>query len=522
MSLANLRRRLTPMDAFFLYIETEEQPMNVGCIATFDGKIPFRSFVRHIESRLHLIPRYRQRVVPCPFNAGLPTWEFDPDFDIRNHIFSVKLDSPGSDDQLRELAEELFEGTLDRDKPLWETYLVSGLENGRTGMIAKIHHCMIDGIAGVDILTIILDTTPETRRERKRPYRPGPIPSATSRLYDALRDSAGDGLDHWSGFQRGLAAYMRGQEPGAACDSFGEFVATLKNLLSPIRRMPFNTPFLGRRKFACGEVSIPEARSIGASCGGTINDVILTILAGAVRRYLLAHGEPTRKRKLRVMVPVNLRREEERGEFGNRVTFLPVEVPMDVIDPLERFRRIHNTTAHLKAARVPEAIDLMFNMLQGWPAMVQSLSLATASSRSGQAMLGLFSQVPPLHLICTNIPGPQIPLYGLGRRLQTYHALLPVALEMGVSFGVISYDQRIFITVIGDGQAISDPGVLLTGFMDSYTELREAAAVSQPTVVKLSKSAGTRYAAREASLRGDGKARKKSVARKKRPPAKRS
>jgi len=510
------------MDAFFLYIETEEQPMNVGCIATFDGKIPFRRFVGHIESRLHLIPRYRQRVMPCPFNAGLPAWEFDPDFDIRNHLFFVKLDSPGTDDQLRALAEELFEGTLDRDKPLWELYLVSGLENGRTGMIAKIHHCMIDGIAGVEILKIILDPSPETRRVRKKPYHPKPIGSATSRLYETLRDSAADGLDHWTSFQRDLGAYLRGQDCGETSDSFGQFIAAIANLLSPIRRMPFNKSFSGRRGFACGEVPLPDARSIRSSCGGTVNDVILTVVAGAVRRYLLTHGEPTRKRKVRVMVPVNLRREEERGDFGNRITFLPVEVPMDIVDPLERFRRIHNLTAQLKAARVPEAIALMFNALQGWPAMVQSLSLATASSRSGQTMLGLFSQVPPLHLICTNIPGPPIPLYGLGQRLQTYHALLPVALEMGVSFGIITYDQRVFVSVIGDGQAISDPGVLLAGFMESFAELREAAARDQQTAAKRSKPARTRFAARENSPRRNGKPKKKPAARKQRRTVKRS
>ncbi len=519
MSQPHLRRRLTPMDAFFLYIEREEQPMSVGCVATFEGAIPFRAFVRHIESRLHRIPRYRQRVVPCPLNVGLPTWEADPDFDIRNHIFCVKLDAPGTDIQLRKLAEELFEGTLDRDKPLWEIYLVSGLEGGRTGMFTKVHHCMIDGIAGVELLMLILDASPETRRERKRPYRPKPIPSAASRLYDALWDNAADGVEHWTHFQRGLAAYLRGQDRAASCESLGEFLSTIGNLLSPIQRLPFNTPLSGRRRLAYGNVSLSEAQTIHRNQGCTINDVVLTALCGAVRRYLRAHDERMR-RTIRVMVPVNLRRKDERGDFGNRITFLPVEIPLNILDPLERLRRIHRITAQLKAARVPEAIDLMFNFLQGSPPMVQSVSLGTAASRGGQLLLGLASQVPPLHLICTNVPGPQIPLYALGRRLETYHALLPVALEMGVSFGIISYDQRLFVSVIGDGRAISDPALLLDGFMESFVELREAAEIDGHSTVRFTKRASRPVAARKAVARRYATSSRKPATRKRRSRAK--
>ncbi len=489
MAQADLIRRLSPMDAFFLFIEREEQPMNVACVAAFEGHIPFRRFVSHIESRLHLIPRYRQRVIPSPLNAGLPTWEFDPEFDIKNHIFPVKLKRPGSDEQFRRLVDTLFEGTLDRDKPLWEIHLVHGLNGKRTGMFAKVHHCMVDGIAGVELLTIIFDAWPNTKPVRKKPYRPRPIPSPSSLLHDALWDSAIDSLEHWSKFQHGLAEYMRGQEPAGAMSSLAEFALTMKDFLTPNRRLPFNKPFSGKRKTAYGTFSFTEARAIRAACGGTVNDVMLAILTGAVRRYLIKHDESLRKRYLRVLVPVNLRREKDRGTLGNRISFLPVEVPLDIQDPVERLRQVRLTTQHLKENRVIEAVSLMFDVLQGTPALVQSLSLSGAASRAGQSLLGLLWQVPPMHLICTNVPGPQIPLYGLGHKLEYYYALLPVALEMGISCGISSYDQRLYVSMIADQQAAPDGDELMDAFVESFRELREAAAVKERHFLEIPREA---------------------------------
>ncbi|MCH7999901.1 MAG: wax ester/triacylglycerol synthase family O-acyltransferase, partial [Chloroflexi bacterium] len=160
MTQANLSRRLSPQDATFLYIEQEDAPMNIGSVAVFQGEIPFEQFVKSLEEKLHLIPRYRQRVVSAPLNIAHPTWEFDPEFNIRKHVIPVRLDPPGNDDQLREMAAQLFQGMLSRDKALWEIYLVHGLEGGRSALVSKVHHCLVDGVSGIELLMVVLDVSP--------------------------------------------------------------------------------------------------------------------------------------------------------------------------------------------------------------------------------------------------------------------------------------------------------------------------------------------------------------------------
>jgi len=473
------------MDAFFLHIETEEQPMNVGCADIFEGKISFTRFVRTIESRLHLIPRYRQLVVPAPLNLGLPTWEFDPNFDIRNHIKHIKIAGPGTDQAFYELAGELFSGTLSRDKPLWEIYLVEGLAGKRTGLVAKVHHCMIDGIAGIGLLTVVLDAWPVPEKNRKKPYKPEPIPSASQLLYDAIWDGMSETLEHWTKFQKSLVEYGGGRELKEVIGIVKEFGLTMKDFFSPIKRFPFNRPFNGKRIIAGQSFSFAEAREIRTRCGGTVNDVALTIVSGAIQRYLETHGETLRKQTVRILVPVNMRQEDERGEMGNRISFLPVDVPLDILDPVERLRIITETTQHLKESKVIEGISLMFNALQGAPSLLQALALTNAASPSGQFLLGLMAQVPPSHMICTNVPGPQIPLYTVGHQLLSHYSLLPVALEMGISCAITSYDQRLYISIIADAQATPDADNLMEFISDSFHDLRIAAEVKERHYVEI-------------------------------------
>lgn len=507
MSSSGLNRRLGPMDAFFFYLEREEEPMSVGCLALFEGKIPFKRFVSSIESRLHLIPRYRQKVVPAPLNIGLPTWEFDPDFDIRNHIHLLKADPPGDEDALRRMGERLFQGTLDRNKPLWDIYVIHGMKNNRTGMLVRVHHCMIDGIAGVGLMLVIFDAWPNAEKIKKQPYEPEPIPTASQLLYDALWDNVIDGLDHWAKFQKGIAEYCRGQEPGGALAFFKEFAVTMRDFLAPAKRMPFNKPFSGQRRLACTSFSFAEARAIRATCGGTLNDVALTVLSGAVQRYMELHGESLRRRFLRVLVPVNIRQEDERGAMGNRISFLPVEVPIDVKDPVERLRLIHETTQHLKKSKVSEAIGLMFNALQGLPAPLQALALTSVARPNVQSALGMIWQVPPMHLICTNVPGPQIPLYCVGHRLISYYPLLPIALEMGISCGITSYDQRLYVSLIADANAAPDVDKLMEFMKESFLELRVAAEVKERHVVELAHAI---HPEPEPEGKGNGAAKKRT------------
>lgn len=470
-----LNHRLSPMDAFFLYVETDEMPMHIGAAQIFDGEIDYLQFKETIDTRLHQIPRYLQRVIPAPFNLGHPTWEFDPDFDIDNHIFHLDLEDPADDNAFRNLTNKLFEGPLDRDKPLWEIYVVNGMSGNRSGLLSKVHHCMVDGIAGVGLLYVILDTLPDPPPSEKKEIDAEPIPGAAPRVFDALWDNAIDSIDTMTQLQKDFVEYGGGSKD--VVSSAKEFASVMGSFLKPIKRLPFNQPFSGERRIAWGEFSFAEARAIRAALGGTVNDVALTVLGGAIRKYMERHGEPTRRQFLRVLVPVNIRKDQNRGALGNHIAFLPAEVPLDVADHVERFRQIHETMDILKKERVADAIHLMFSVLQGSAAPFQASLLSTLSKPLAQGLLGNIAKVPPMHLICTNVPGPQIPLYCAGQKMLEHYALIPVAFEMGVTCGVTTYNQRMFITLIADEQAAPDVDALMEFYEESFYELRAQAQV---------------------------------------------
>src|SRR5581483_3387105 len=206
MAQPNLNTRLTSMDASFLYFEKKEAPMHIGSVSIFEGEIPFDRFIANVSSKMHLLPRYQQKVAPDPFNLGHPTWEFDSDFDINNHIFRLEIDAPGSEAELIRLAGRIFSPVMDRTKPLWDIYLVYGLEGKRTAMIARVHHCMVDGVSGVDLLKIILDFSPEPPPPPPPPQavpKP-PQPDPTRRLFDSILGGMQEGMNRWMEFQNGL------------------------------------------------------------------------------------------------------------------------------------------------------------------------------------------------------------------------------------------------------------------------------------------------------------------------------
>ncbi len=490
-----LSHRLSPMDAFFLYVETDEMPMHIGAVEIFDGEIDYAQFKETIDARLHQIPRYLQRVVPAPFNLGHPTWEFDPDFNIDNHIFQLDLEAPGSDDDLRSLANKLFEGPLDRDKPLWEAYVINGLSGNRSGLFMRVHHCMVDGIAGVGLMYVILDTLPDPPPSVKKDIERSPLPSANARVFDALWDNAIEGIDTVTQLQKDLVEYGGGAPD--LISSAKEFASVMGNFLKPIKRLPFNQPFSGERRIGWAQFSFAEARAIRSALGGTVNDVALTVLGGAVRRYMQRHGESTRREFLRVLVPVNIRKDQDRGALGNHVAFLPAEVPLDVVDHVERFRQVHETMQILKKERVADAIHLMFSVLQGGSAPLQASVLSAVSKPLAQGLLGKIAKVPPLHLICTNVPGPQIPLYCTGHKMLEHYALIPVAFEMGITCGVTTYDQKMFVTLIADEQAAPDVDALMEYYEECFYELREQAKVRPAEYVAIDRELKERRRVRQ-------------------------
>jgi diacylglycerol O-acyltransferase len=477
MAQPSLNTRLTSIDASFLYFEKKESPMHIGSVSIFEGEIPFSKFVDNISSKMHLLPRYQQKVVPDPFNLGHPTWEFDPNFNINNHVFRLQIDAPGSEEELIKLAGRLFSPVMDRNKPLWDIYLVYGLEGKRTAMIARVHHCMVDGVSGVDLLKIVLDISPDVKPLPK-PQSVPPTPprvDATRRFFDALLGGMQEGMNRWMEFQTGLLSFTESLTSDQTRAAMPDISKLLPSLAAPAHVLPFNRQCSGERKLVWCAFSFAEARAIRAALGGTVNDVVLTVLSGAVSRYVEMHKQQTAGRNLRVMVPVSLRREEQRGALGNLVSMLPVEIPLDLNDPLARFKFINGKTVAMKNARVAEGLNLFSALMGILPASVQALVGAIAQT-----------PLPAFNMVSTNVPGPQVPLYAMGKRMIAYYPYVPVGYAVGCGCAIMSYDQKLYFGLTSDTQAMPDVERLKEFLDQSFVELRNRAGVDEikPQVMK--------------------------------------
>jgi diacylglycerol O-acyltransferase / wax synthase len=461
-----------PLDAVFLNFERKEMPLHIGSVSICDGPLEFEQFVAGMERKLDALPRYRQKATRPFLDMGLPAWRDDPDFDIRRHIFHVKLDAPAGEAQLRELAGRIFSKLLDRGKPLWEVYVADGLAGGRSAIVTKVHHCMVDGVSGVELLNIMFDTSPEaapvrkraSKRQRRRPPAP---PDETPLFSAALAGAFQSSVEQLALAGRNLAGYgVSLLRDGPALAGLLHLADMLPQMLGPLERLPFNRPCSGERRVAWSEHSFTDARAIRAAFGGTVNDVVLTALTGAVMRYLKLHRESLKNRFFRVMVPVNVRQAGDRGTFGNCVSILPVTLPLFVNDPAERLRRISKQTEAMKRARVAEPIWAAISWLCALPAPLQALA--------GRLPL-LSTPAPIMHMVSTNVPGPQVPLYANGRRLLTLYPHVPAGWDMGIDLAIQSYDGKLFFGFTIDAQAAPD-GERMQEFLDAaFVELRQAA-----------------------------------------------
>jgi len=469
-----LSAQFGPLDAVFLTFERKEMPLHIGSVAICDGPLPFDQFVAGIERKLDLLPRYRQKATRPFLDIGLPTWQYDPEFDIRRHIFHVKLDAPAGVAELRELTGRIFTRLLDRGKPLWELYIVDGLAGGRSAIVTKVHHAMVDGVSGVGLLNVMFDLSPEmpplskgaSKRKRHGPPQP---PGETPLFSGALEGAFQSTLDQLALLRKSVAGYGGSmlRDPRGLTGML-RLLDWLPQVLGPLERLPFNRPCSGERRVAWSEHSFTEARAIRAACGGTVNDVVLTVLTGAVMRYLKLHKESLRNRFFRVMVPVNVRQAGEGGTFGNYVSILPVTLPLFVADPVERLRRVSAQTAAMKDARVAELMWAGISWLCALPSPLQALA--------GRLPL-LSTPVPIMHMVSTNVPGPQVPLYANGRRLLTLYPHVPAGWETGINLAIQSYDGKLFFGFTIDAQAAPD-GARIQEFLDAaFVELRKAAKV---------------------------------------------
>jgi WS/DGAT/MGAT family acyltransferase len=459
------------VDAAFLYLERKEIPLHTACVSLFDGPIPFDEFVERIESRLHLIPRYRQIVVAPPFDAGYPTWEHDRHFDIRRHIFRVHLDAPGGQAQLEALAGRIFSQLMDRSKPLWDIHLVDGLKSGHGALIIRIHHALADGIAGVAVVNnVILDPTPEVSAPIRKPrarVRRGPVPKPS--LAGAIASGIRSSLDHLIAAEAG---FLEIAQALLSDRSTLEGVARLlPELLGAVERLPFNKPCSGDRKFCWADFDLSAIQAIRATVGGSVNDIVLTVLTRAIARYVELHGQTVANRLIRVVCPVNLRRDN--GEsLGNQISFLPVVLPLDVDDPIRLLQAVAARTAIMKKARAADLVALAASCLGIAPPPLQAMMWRGIS----QVMLPL----PLFNIICTNLPGSQESLYCVGRRMLSFYPQVPTGYELGINCAVQSYCGKLSWGLIADAQVAPDVTRLRDFLYVSFEELCLAAGVKKP------------------------------------------
>ena len=460
--------RLSWGDTVFLHLEREGMPLNVACVCVFEGKIPFKTCVKFVESKLALIPRYLKRVVPPPFGIGLPSWEYDPNFDIHNHLREVTL-RHGSDAELKRLAGKILSKVMDRQRPLWDITLVHGLKGDRSGFIFRLHHCLADGIAGVGIMNKIMDATPVVPRlpRRKLQRHAPPPPNVVSAITNGCIDSYSELVKRILDAMTDMSSMAERAAANGGNVSQNEFTNLLPEFSLSTERLRFNVLYRGPQKFAWADIPLAEIKAIRHICGTSVNDVILALVTATIRRYLELHGEQVQGRMLRMMVPVNLRGTEGPGELGNRISLVPVSIPLDVRDPRKLLATVLKRTELLKRAHTAELVSLAGGLISMVPA-------------SAQALAGhIISRLPftPFNMVCTNVPGPQSPLYLLGHKMLHCYPYVPVGGEMALNCAIFTYNGTAYFGFSGEVHAAPDLQRLEALLRLSFTELWEAAGV---------------------------------------------
>jgi WS/DGAT/MGAT family acyltransferase len=418
MPAPGLSRRLSEIDAAFLYLERREIPLAIGGVFLFDGPIDYENFVAAIDSKLHLIPRYRQVVAPSAFHLGHPTWEDDRRFDIRRHIHRVTLPKPGGERELEGLAGRLLSQVMDRRLPLWEIHVVDGLVDGRGALIAKVHHALADGIAGAALLKIMFDATPEGAVPGpKARVHPFPAAPPDHSIAGAIADAIHSSLKSMISAEAALLDFAQALLTERMQTGLEHFLKLLPEWAAPVTRLPFNRPCGGERTFCWTQIAFEDVKAIRASLGGTVNDVVLSVVTRALARYAKRHRQPVENRFVRIVCPVSVREEGQQDSLGNRITFLPVVLPLGLTDPAEMLRAVCARMEIMKSVRAAELIAILGAWLGATPPPVQALFW------EGIPLLPL--PVPLFNLICTNVPGSREPLYSMGRRMIASYPQVP-------------------------------------------------------------------------------------------------
>lgn len=475
-----MSQRLSATDALFLYLESAAAPMHISSIYVLEGELPFETVLEHFESRIHLIPAFRLRLAQVPFNLAHPTWVDDPEFDLTNHVKQFQLPEGATLEDGIDAATRLNEPMLDRRHPLWKFYVISGVPS-KTLILHMNHHAMIDGIAGVGLTTIIYDFDRDggDTHAAQQPWHPEPVPGPMKRLSEALRDNLKS-----MGNTRPLSLFGNARQRhliSKAVDVISRFVT------QPTITAPFNAGLVGPKRHARYiKRSLSEFREIRHALGGTVNDVVLTVVSEAVARYLESHNEKTSDQYMRIMCPVSVRTEDETGTLGNKVTTVFPVLPAWPMNVVQRLTTVCAETQRIKHDEEAQALAQITQAGSWlWPVALAPTQLVGTpwdpTALAARIPLPVYSTSrwrPPnigYNFVCTNIPGVQVPQYLVGHKVTDTIGLLVLAFNVGFSATIMSYNKELFFSFICEPRLLPDLEVIVGAAQESFDELLVAA-----------------------------------------------
>ncbi|HEX2709019.1 MAG TPA: wax ester/triacylglycerol synthase family O-acyltransferase [Solirubrobacterales bacterium] len=455
--------RLSALDASFLSNESSSSHMHVGAILIFEGPPPkYVDLVEHVRGRLSQVPRFRQKLVVPPLEAGRPLWADDINFNLAYHIRHTALPDPGGEPQLKRLAGRIFSQQLDRSKPLWELWLAQGLERDRFAILTKTHHAMVDGVSGVDIGTVLFDLerVPEPA-EDSDDWVPQPEPGTTELVARGISDAIATPVKF---AERAVEAVLHPETTARkaveALEGLSEIVSAFAD---PAPDVPLNQPIGPHRRYVWARSELVAFKQIKDALGGTVNDVVLAVVTGSVRNWLHRRSIRTEGLELRALVPVSIRSEDERGHLGNRIALMRGPLPVYVEDPVRRLRTISTAMEGLKRSKQALGAEVIsrFNDFAP-PTLLAQASRINFSTR-------LFN------MIVTNVPGPQIPLYVLGRELEEVFPVAFLPQNHALAVAIMSYHGKVGFGLLADYDSMEDVEAVADGITESLAELEQAA-----------------------------------------------
>lgn len=464
--------RLSALDSSFLWLEDNAPShMHVGSVTIFEGDPPeYEDFVVGVEGRLHLVPRYRQKIARVPFGQGRPVWVDDPCFNIGYHVRQTALPPPGAEDQLRALAGRVFSQRLDRDKPLWEIWLVEGLEGDRWALVNKVHHSLVDGVSGADLMTVLFDVAPEPTvpPAADAGWLPRPAPTGSQLLVEALMERATQPAEIVRTVRSGLRVPR--QVAGGLAGSVAGVASLARGTLRPAPSTPYNGSIGPHRRFTWVRVGLSDVKEVKNSLGGTVNDVVLATVAGGLGRHLRERGVSTENMTLRAMVPVSVRAEVEQGALGNRVAAMMAPLPVWCENPVVRLDIVREAMGQLKSSGQAVGAEVLTRLGGFAPPTVMAQATRVAARQRA------------FNLVVTNVPGPQFPLYVQGHRLLDVFPMVPLARGQRLGVALMSYNGAINFGLVADYDSVADIEDIAQSLSDALHEIADAAGVKLGSV----------------------------------------